>query len=147
MNKMIILLLILSTKVVAADNVKALKMALDDEYKSLATYQKVIEDFGQIKPFINIARSERKHIEALKPFFTKYSEQVPVNKYLGEIESDTSIKEACLAGVDAETENVALYDRIFELTDDDELIAVFKRLQTASQDRHLRAFKRCSIRN
>ena len=33
---------------------QALLDALNDEYKALATYQKVIEQFGEIRPFTNI---------------------------------------------------------------------------------------------
>lgn len=126
-----------------ASNIEALKLALDDEYKAKATYQQVLEDFGSIKPFANIIRSEQKHIEALIPFFQKYNITVPSNPYLGKIESFASVKEACEVGVQAEIDNVALYDKIFSLTNDADLIVVFERLQWASQERHLRAFKKC----
>lgn len=143
MKKIFILALIFSTKLLAADNIKALNMALDDEYKSFATYQQVIDDFGEIKPFINIIRSEEKHIEHLRPFFEKYSQKVPANPYLGKVDSYSSVKEACQAGVVAEEENVALYDKIYSFTDDSDLIKVFNKLQRASQEKHLRAFRRC----
>lgn len=142
--KIVLLLLALSAQVANADgNVKALKLALDDEYKSKATYLKVIEDFGDIRPFSNIVKSEQRHIEALLPFFKKYSMDVPENPYIGNISSYSSVKEACLDGIKAEEENVKLYDKIFSMTTDTDLVAVFKRLQWASQERHLRAFQRC----
>jgi hypothetical protein len=126
------------------DNVKALKMALDDEYKAKATYLQVMEDFGERRPFSNIVNSEERHIQALLPFFQKYGEAVPQNKYLGNVASYDSFASACQAGVNAEIENVKLYDEIYKITDDEDLIAVFKNLQWASQKRHLRAFKRCA---
>jgi hypothetical protein len=135
-----------SLKASIIDNKKALLMALDDEYKAEATYAKVIEDFGAIKPFSNIIKSEQRHIQALEPFFTKYNLAMPDNKYLGNISGFDSLKEACLKGIEAEVDNVALYDKIYSITDDNELIAVFKNLQWASQNRHLRAFKRCAQR-
>lgn len=136
--------LLIGGQAMAKDNVKALKMALDDEYKAFATYQQVIKDFGEVRPFSNIINSEKRHIEALVPFFAKYEEQVPTNPYLGNVKSYSSVKEACSAGIEAEIENVALYDRIFSLTDDKDLIQVFKNLQSASQEKHLPAFKRCA---
>jgi hypothetical protein len=145
-NLLLVITLIISTKTLAIDNVKALKMALDDEYKAKATYMQVISDFGEIRPFSNIIKSEQKHIEALLPFFIKYNENVLTNDYLGNMQSYSSIKEACIAGVKAEKDNVALYDKIFSLTDDEDLINVFKNLQWASENRHLRAFSRCSRR-
>lgn len=139
-------LFLLSTggAVAQIDNLKALNMALDDEYKAYATYEQVINDFGSIRPFSRIVQSEARHIEALRPFYTKYNAVMPQNDYLGNITSYNSVSEACQAGVKAEIENVKLYDKIYGLADDPELISVFKRLQWASQERHLRAFKRCA---
>lgn len=142
--KWLILTSLLSLNLFAANNEKALLMALDDEYKARATYLQVMQDFGEVRPFVNIARSEQRHIDALKPFFQKYGLDIPENPYVGNIPSYNSLKEACQAGVDAEVANVALYDQIYALTDDQDLIAVFNRLQWASDSKHLPAFKRCA---
>ena len=141
-----IFLALLTQNAFANGNADALKLALDDEYKAKATYLKVIEDFGNIRPFTNIVKSEQRHIEALLPFFKKYNLDIPGNPYLGKIPSYSSVKKACQVGVEAEIENVKLYDRIFSMTDDPDLIRVFENLQWASQERHLRAFKRCANR-
>lgn len=126
------------------DNVQALKLALDDEYKAKATYLQVMDDFGQRRPFSNIVNSEQRHIEALLPFFDEYGIAVPDNPYIGKIPSYESFQEACQVGVAAEIENVKLYDKIFAMTDNPRLIEVFENLQWASQNRHLRAFRRCA---
>lgn len=49
---------------------QALGDALDDEYKSYATYRQVIADHGPIRPFINIVEAEARHIGALRALFT-----------------------------------------------------------------------------
>lgn len=126
------------------DNVKALKMALDDEYKAEAVYAQVIKDYGRVRPFSKILRSEQRHINALLPFFQKYGLEVPLNPYLGKVESYDSLAQACQAGVDGEIKNVELYNKIFALADDPDLIVVFERLQWASQNNHLPAFQRCA---
>jgi hypothetical protein len=46
--------------------VRALQEALDDEYRAWATYDQVIHDFGNERPFINIREAEARHIEALR---------------------------------------------------------------------------------
>ena len=125
------------------NNLTALKKALDDEYKAHATYRKVIDDFGEIRPFINIVESEQRHINALLPFFQKYGAEIPTNPHLGKIKGYSSVKEACRAAAEAEIENEKLYTEIIEDADDPSLITVFKRLQDASQNRHLPAFQRC----
>lgn len=40
--------------------------ALDDEYKARATYRKVIEAFGPVRPFVNIVEAEDRHAEAIE---------------------------------------------------------------------------------
>lgn len=59
--------------------VRALNEALDDEYRSWATYDQVIADFGEIPPFSNIREAEARHIEALRTLFIRYALPVPFN--------------------------------------------------------------------
>jgi hypothetical protein len=51
--------------------VQALKDTLDDEYKSRETYARVIRDFGEVRPFINIVEAEARHASALLDLFAK----------------------------------------------------------------------------
>lgn len=146
--KALLFSLILSQSALAtAPHQEALLMALDDEYKAKATYSQVIEDFGSVRPFVNIKRSEERHIDALIPLLNKYGVAVPDNPYLGNIASYNSIKEACAGGVQAEIDNVALYDKIEAMVDQEDILSVFERLRWASQERHLPAFERCVNRN
>ncbi len=41
-----------------ATEIRALNEALDDEYRSLATYDQVLADFGEVRPFSNIREAE-----------------------------------------------------------------------------------------
>ncbi len=147
MKTLLIALFLSNAAQASAPHEQALLMALDDEYKAKATYEQVIEDFGAIRPFTNIKRSEEKHIEALIPLLNKYGVAIPDNPYLGNIASFNSIKEACLGGVQAEVDNVALYDKIEAMVDQEDILNVFDRLRWASQERHLPAFQRCARRN
>ena len=47
------------------ETITAMHDALEDEYKARATYRKVIERFGRVRPFVNIIQAEERHIEAL----------------------------------------------------------------------------------
>ena len=125
----------------------ALKQALDDEYKSWTTYDQVIKDFGEVRPFINIRDAEARHIEALLGLFRKYGITPPANQWIGNTPKFTSVKAACAASVTGEIENVALYDRLLKSTIKQDILNVYNALRTASQERHLPAFQRCSNRN
>jgi hypothetical protein len=126
---------------------QALADALDDEYKSHETYQQVIRDFGPVRPFINIVEAEARHIAALSGLFAKYAVPSPVNRWAAKAPRFASVHEACVAGVQGEIDNVAIYDRLLLATQRPDILEVFQALRSASQDRHLPAFQRCAQRN
>lgn len=117
--------------------------ALDDEYHAWATYDQVIADFGEMAPFTNIREAEARHIEALLSLFHRFGLQVPCNSWPGRVERYPSLLAACEAGVAAEIANAGLYDRLLAATERPEIVMVLCRLQQASQQRHLPAFRRC----
>lgn len=121
---------------------QALCEALDDEYKARATYRAVIGRFGPVMPFANIVHSEQRHIDALLSLFAKRGWPAPADPWNGRIEAPASIQDACRAGVEAERDNVALYERITAMTTAPDILAVFDALRTASAERHLPAFLR-----
>ena len=125
------------------DEIKVLHEALDDEYKAYATYDGVIEDFGEVTPFTNIREAEGRHIAALLNLYEKYDLPVPDNPWLGRVDHYDSIEAACQAGVEAEIANGSMYDRLIQMTQRDEILNVLNNLQAASQQRHLPAFQRC----
>ena len=124
--------------------IQALDLAMDDELKARATYRAVIERFGPVRPFINIEASEERHIQALTRQYERLGLSVPADPWAGRVEAPEDLTEACRAGVQAELENVELYERLFAMTEDPQVLYVFGRLLAASQERHLRAFIRCA---
>jgi hypothetical protein len=126
--------------------IEALHAALDDEYRAWATYEQVIEDFGDAPPFPNIRDAEARHIEALRTLFQRYQLEIPINPWPGKTPRYANLHAACEAGVAAEIENSALYERLLASTQRPDILTVFRNLQEASQRRHLPAFKRCVAR-
>ena len=116
--------------------------ALDDEYMARATYAQVIADFGAVRPFVNIVDAEGRHVEALLNLFHRYGVPVPADTWSGRVPRYASIPEACVAAVAAEIENGEMYDRLVAGTDRADILAVYRNLQAASQERHLPAFRR-----
>jgi len=127
--------------------VEALHDALDDEYRAWATYDRVIRDFGDVRPFVNIRDAEARHIEALRSLFRFYGLEVPPNTWPERVAPFADVQQACDAGVEAEIENARLYVRLLQATERPDILAVFVRLRDASQTRHLPAFRRCAERN
>jgi hypothetical protein len=123
---------------------QALIDAINDEYKARAVYQKVTDKFGSVQPFSNIIKAEATHIAELKVLFTKYGIAVPKDDWYGKVPAFATLQEACAGGVQAEIDNVKMYDGFFKFVKEKDIIAVFKRLRDASQDKHLPAFKKCA---
>ncbi len=126
-----------------ATEIEALYMALDDEYHALAVYQSVIATFGNVEPFVEIAQSEQKHIDALVNQFNKYGLTVPENPWIGNVPTFDSLQQACQTGVEAEIANADLYNQLFSMIDDARLTRVFTNLSNASLNSHLPQFEAC----
>lgn len=127
-----------------AAEVEALQRAVLEEYGALNTYQAVIAQFGAVQPFSAIARSEQQHVNALLRQATRAGVAAPVNPGLAVSPEWGSVADACQTGVDAEIADAALYDELFQVTDNAELVRVYTNLQAASLNHHLPAFEACN---
>jgi len=126
--------------------VAVLAEALEDEYKARATYRRVIAAFGPVQPFVNIEASEGRHIAALIALYERYGLEPPADEWEGRIEAPASVTAACEAAIRGEEENAAMYERLLAVVDEPDVRVVLLRLRSASQERHLPAFRRCAER-
>jgi len=130
-------------KPLPAASVEALRILLEDERRAEALYAAVMRKYGEVRPFSNIIEAERRHQGALESLFEAHGLKVPANPWQGKnIPVPDTFRGACEAGVEAEIENVALYDRLMRTVKETDLLEVFEKLRWASQERHLPAFQR-----
>ncbi|MGB8332682.1 MAG: hypothetical protein WCE62_21335 [Polyangiales bacterium] len=123
---------------------EALHAALDDEYHARATYRAVLDAFGEVRPFLHIVESEEQHIQALKRRCEKHGIAVTADQWAGRVSAPESLRKACEDAAKAERENAALYVKLIEAAREyPDVQETFRRLQAASQQRHLPAFERC----
>ena len=122
----------------------ALVTALDDEYRARATYQAVIDAHGPLFPFINIVRSEERHIAALISLFHRYGLPLPPDRWSGRVTAPPTPLAACEAGVVGEVDNYRMYDTLLEQVTLPEVRTVFANLRNASAFHHLPAFQSCA---
>ena len=128
-----------SASPLTAAEVQALHEALDDEYRAWATYGQVLVDFGDVPPLNHIRDAEALHIEALASLFARHGLALPPNPWPGRVARHASLQQACEAGVAAEIENAQMYGRLLPAVQQPDVRAVLRRLQEASQQRHLPA--------
>ena len=124
----------------------ALVKAIDDEYKAMSTYQKIIEKFGMVRPFPMIENAEEQHIASLKAIFDKYGLIVPENNWMGKINVSSTLKQACQVGIDAENSNAKLYreELLPVVKDYQDITIIFTNLMEISEQKHLVAFEKCN---
>ena len=121
--------------------------ALDDERKAEATYSAIIETFGPVRPFINIIDAEARHSAAIERQMRRLDLAIPENPWRASvIEPPNSLADACAIAIDAEIQNIALYDRLIPQIGDSAVKHVLQNLQDASRNNHLRAFRRSLAR-
>ncbi len=124
-------------------SVQALQAALVDEWKAEATYRAILKRHGERRPFSNIVLAEGRHQAALVRLCETHGLPVPPNPHATRPpEAPESFLASVKLAIQAEVDNVALYDRWLELVHEPDLRCVFENLRQASQDRHLPALRR-----
>jgi len=121
---------------------QALNIAIDEEYKAKAIYQKVTATFGAISPFSTIVRDEQMHINWLANLHAKYGLTIPSDSWSGNVIQEFSSKQqACEIGAQAEFDNAAVYDQMIPQVSHSDIISTFTKLRDVSRYRHLPAFQ------
>ena len=119
--------------------------ALQDELRGEAMYGRVLKDHGDVRPFSNVVRAERRHAAFLEELLKARGLDVPARTTGVEVPGYASVKEACIAAVAFETTNVALYDRLLAAGPlPDDVKRAFDHNRMASLDHHKPAFERCA---
>ena len=122
----------------------ALNEAIQDEYKAMLFYQKTIDKFGQVMPYVNIVNAEVKHQESLAKLFQAYGLDVPTSQWKDEeITTFSSVQASCANCYQAEIDNIALYDEFLSLDLPEDVRKVFENNRAASLEKHLPAFANC----
>ncbi|QLY40500.1 DUF2202 domain-containing protein [Hujiaoplasma nucleasis] len=119
-----------------------LNFAIQDEYLAKSEYEAIINEFGEVRPFINIVEAEQQHINLLLPLFEKYGIEVPEDNSAEKVVIPESITSAIATGIEAEKVNIAMYELFLSQDNlDQDVRDVFEYLLQASEN-HLSAFSK-----
>ncbi len=116
-------------------------MGPDGEYAAAASYQAVIDEFGQVEPYATILEAELRHIDALVRQLEKAGVSVPDNPYSGLIAAPDDLLAAAQAWAEGEIKNVEMYDALIGQSASDSLTRVLSNLRRASLESHLPLFE------
>lgn len=135
---------VIQAEAVTPDELKDLEamftVLIKDEYRARAEYQAIIDEFGAQTPFTSLVRAETMHINALTRLFEVYGLDVPSDDGSKSAVVPDSLEEAYAIGVDAEKNNIALYDKYLDQDLPTNVERVFTNLQKASEN-HLTTFE------
>ncbi|MDW7655930.1 MAG: DUF2202 domain-containing protein [Bacillota bacterium] len=119
-----------------------LTYAIQDEYLAKDEYTAIIDAFDVTRPYANIIRAEGSHIKALLPLFDAYNIPVPdENAVAGQAVIPETLAETFAIGVEAEKNNIAMYESFLKQVLPDDVRFVFENLRDGSIN-HLAAFER-----
>lgn len=113
----------------------------EGEYAAAAMYQAVIDEFGNVEPYVSIKEGEERHIDALTRQLERMGYEVPPNPYLGEVSAPADLQSAAEAWAIGEIANVEMYDALLSKTEDETLVRVLENLRRASLESHLPLFE------
>ena len=117
-----------------------LTYAIQDEYLARAEYELIIEEYGSIRPFTNIMAAEQRHIEWVTELFDDYGYRLPKDTAHMYVVLPKDLKSSFETGVQAEIDNIGMYESFLQEDLPEDVRDLFERLQQASEN-HLRAFR------
>lgn len=118
-----------------------LTYAIQDEYLARGEYAVIIEKFGSEKPYSNIILAEEKHITSLKEIYAAYDMPLPEDTSAGHMIEPKDLLEAAKTGVQAEIDNIAMYNLFLSYELPEDIREVFNSLEKGSES-HLLAFQK-----
>lgn len=118
-----------------------LNYAIQDEYLARGEYVAIMGKFGEINPYANIKKSEDTHIAYLTELYIAYDLAMPMDDSKSHLVIPTDLQEAAKTGVQAEIDNIAMYESFLGQSLPLDVLEVFTSLKNASES-HLAAFQK-----
>jgi hypothetical protein len=135
----------MTSQATTSEAIAAMERTIQDEYHAENIYLRVLEDFGEVRPFTNVVRAEQRHSEAIAGLFLNRGLDVPASRWnLGNVPRFDSLSAACSAAVQAERENIAMYDSFLVMALPADVQNVFTNNRRASLEKHMPAFELCA---
>lgn len=118
-----------------------LMYAVQDEYLAHGEYLAIVDKFGNQKPYTNIISAEETHLAYLKEVYLAYGLDFPADESTSHIIVPANLLEAAETGVQAEIDNIAMYEIFLTYDLPENVYKVFSALKSGS-DSHLLAFQK-----
>jgi hypothetical protein len=118
-----------------------LTYAVQDEYLAHGEYQAITDKFGDQPPYSNIAKAEEMHLGFLQAVYSAYGLDFPEDGSAEHVVVPDTLLEAAQTGVQAEINNIAMYELFLTYDLPEDVSTVFTALRDGSKS-HLQAFQK-----
>lgn len=118
-----------------------LAYAAQDEYLARGEYAAIMQKFGTSNPYSNIKDAEETHLSLLKEIYSAYGLDFPEDTSADHIVVPEDLLQAAKTGVQAEIDNIAMYELFLTYDLPEDVKEVFTTLKDASGN-HLLAFQK-----
>lgn len=118
-----------------------LTYAVQDEYLAHGEYLAIMDKFGSLPPYSNIAKAEETHLGFLQQVYDAYGFSFPEDTSADHIVVPDTLLGAAQTGVQAEINNISMYELFLTYDLPEDIDSVFTALRDGSKS-HLQAFQK-----
>ncbi len=120
----------------------ALSEALRCVYRVRATYEAALDRFGDVEPFVHLAESGQRQIDALRQLYQRKRVEPPSDRWTGQVELPQTLERASNEAIDAETETANTCERLLDQVEDPVVRMILSRLEEATRYQRLPLLRR-----
>jgi len=129
-----------ATKRVVEEGDRAILDALAETQWSARYYAAVAAQHGGKQPFKSLAKTKARHAKRIEKLIADHD--IPGKpREAEEISVPDSIDDACQRGVSQESRNATLYDKVFDLFEDKDIVRIMNRYASKAELRHMPMFR------
>ncbi len=129
-----------ATKRVTEEGDRAIFEALAETQWSARYYAAVANLHGDKQPFKSMAKTKARHAKRIEKLISDHS--IPGKApEPDKISVPDDLDDACQRGVSQEARNATLYDKVFDLFDDKDIVRVMNRYAAKAELRHMPMFR------
>ncbi len=114
-----------------------LSEALQSEYRARAIYRAALDRFGELDPFVHLAETCERQIDALRQLHRRNRIEPPEDRWMGQIELPQTLEQARLEAIAAETDRADACERQLDEVDDPVARMMLSQLEEASRYQRL----------
>lgn len=129
-----------ATKRVVEEGDRAIHDALTETQWSARYYAAVAAQHGGKQPFKRMAKTKARHAKRIEKLISDHD--IPgKGREEEKISVPDALDEACQRGVSQESRSATLYDKVFELFDESDIVRIMDRYARKSELRYMPAFR------